>query len=213
MDTTTITIKAGEVYLEGLLTLPQSARGLVVFVHGSGSSRFSSRNQYVATMMNQAGLATLLFDLLTPEENQIDEITREYRFDIELLSQRTIATIDWLGEQPQLKNLSIGFFGASTGAAAALNTAKQRPNEIKCVVSRGGRPDLSMPSLPDVLAPTLLIVGSFDTEVLHLNKIAKQAMQAKCDILIIDGATHLFEEPGTLDQAANAAKQWFMKYL
>ncbi len=213
MDTTTITIKAGGVYLEGLLTLPEPARGLVVFVHGSGSSRFSSRNQYVATMMNQEGLATLLFDLLTPEENEIDEITREYRFDIELLSQRTIATIDWLGEQPQLKNLSTGLFGASTGAAAALNAARERPGEIKCVVSRGGRPDLAMDSLPDVLAPTLLIVGSLDSEVLHLNKLAKQAMQAKCDIVTVDGATHLFEEPGTLDEAANAAKQWFLKYL
>lgn len=213
MDTTTITIKAGGVNLEGLLTLPQSARGLVVFVHGSGSSRFSSRNQYVAQVMNQAGLATLLFDLLTPEENQIDDITREYRFDIELLSQRTIATIDWLKEHPQLKNLSIGLFGASTGAAAALNAAEQRHNEVKCVVSRGGRPDLAMPSLPNVLAPTLLIVGSLDTEVLHLNKLAKQAMQAKCDILIIDGATHLFEEPGTLQEAASTAKEWFMEYL
>jgi len=213
MDTTTIMIEAGAVRLEGLLTLPQSAKGLVVFVHGSGSSRFSSRNQYVAQVMNRAGLATLLFDLLTPEENQIDEITREYRFDIELLSQRTVATIDWLGEQPELKNLSIGLFGASTGAAAALNAAKQRPDEVKCVVSRGGRPDLAMASLPDVLAPTLLIVGSLDTEVLQLNKLAKQAMQAKCDILVIDGATHLFEEPGTLQEAAEAAKQWFMEYL
>ena len=213
MDTTTITIKAGEVNLEGLLTLPRSAKGLVVFVHGSGSSRFSSRNQYVAQVMNQAGLATLLFDLLTPKENQIDDITREYRFDIELLSQRTVAAIDWLKEHPQLKNLSIGLFGASTGAAAALNTAEQRPNEVKCVVSRGGRPDLAMDSLPKVLAPTLLIVGGLDTEVLQLNKLAKQAMQAKCDILVIDGATHLFEESGTLQEAAFAAKQWFMEYL
>lgn len=215
MNTTpqTITVRAGQVHLEGLLTFPKSAKGLVVFVHGSGSSRFSSRNQYVAEIMNQDGLATLLFDLLTPEENQIDVITREYRFDIELLSQRTIATIDWLGEQPQLENLSIGLFGASTGAAAALNAAKERPNEVKCVVSRGGRPDLAMPSLPDILAPTLLIVGSLDTEVLHLNKLAKQAMQAKCDILTIDGATHLFEESGTLQEAAFAAKQWFIKYL
>jgi len=209
----TITVKAGQVELEGLLTFPKSATGLVVFVHGSGSSRFSSRNQYVAELMNQAGLATLLFDLLTSEENQIDVITREYRFDIELLSQRTIATIDWLREQPQLQKLSIGLFGASTGAAAALNTAKARPNEVECVVSRGGRPDLAMPALPDVLAPTLLIVGSLDTEVLQLNQLAKQAMQTKCDILTIDGATHLFEEPGTLQAAAFAAKQWFIKYL
>ncbi len=209
----TITVKAGQVELGGLLTVPKSATGLVVFVHGSGSSRFSTRNQYVAEVMNQAGLATLLFDLLTSEENQIDVTTREYRFDIELLSQRTITTIDWLREQPQLQKLSIGLFGASTGAAAALNAAKARPNEVDCVVSRGGRPDLAMPAIPDVLAPTLLIVGSLDTEVLQLNQLAKQAMQTKCDIVTIDGATHLFEEPGTLEAAAFAAKEWFIKYL
>jgi len=209
----TITVKAGEVELEGLLTIPKSATGLVVFVHGSGSSRFSTRNQYVAEVMNQAGLATLLFDLLTAEENKIDVITREYRFDIELLSQRTIATIDWLREQPQLQKLSIGLFGASTGAAAALNAAKARPDEVDCVVSRGGRPDLAMPAIPDVLAPTLLIVGSLDTEVLQLNQLAKQAMQTKCDLVTIDGATHLFEESGTLEAAAFAAKEWFIKYL
>lgn len=209
----TIMIEAGQVKLEGLLTLPASAAGLVVFVHGSGSSRFSSRNQYVAKVMNQAGLATLLFDLLTEEENQIDVTTREYRFDIELLSQRTIATIDWLREQTLLQKLSIGLFGASTGAAAALNAAKARPNEVKCVVSRGGRPDLAISALPDILVPTLLIVGSLDTEVLHLNQLAKQAMQTKCDILTIDGATHLFEEADTLQSAAYAAKEWFVQYL
>ncbi|NOR56800.1 MAG: alpha/beta hydrolase [Sulfurovum sp.] len=209
----TITVKAGEVELEGLLTVPKSATGLVLFVHGSGSSRFSTRNQYVAGVMNQAGLATLLFDLLTSEENQIDVTTREYRFDIELLSQRTIATIDWLHEQPQLQKLSIGLFGASTGAAAALNAAKARPDEVASVVSRGGRPDLAIPAIPDVLAPTLLIVGSLDTEVLQLNQLAKQAMQTRCDIAIIDGATHLFEEAGTLEAAAFHAKQWFIQYL
>ena len=208
-----IKIKAADVELEGLLTFPKSATGLVVFVHGSGSSRFSSRNQYVAGVMNQAGLATLLFDLLTPEENEIDNITREYRFDIGLLSQRTIASIDWLNEQPELQELSIGLFGASTGAAAALNTAKARHDKVKCVVSRGGRPDLAMASLPEVLAPTLLIVGSLDTEVIELNQLAKQAMQTTCNLSIIEGATHLFEEPGTLQAAAKSAKQWFVTYL
>lgn len=212
-NTQTILINAGQVQLEGLLTLPKSAKGLVLFVHGSGSSRFSTRNQYVADLLNQAGLATLLFDLLTAEENQIDVMTREYRFDIPLLSERTIATVDWLSEQPTLSKLPIGLFGASTGAAAALNTAKARHNEIECVVSRGGRPDLAMPALPEVIAPTLLIVGSLDTEVLQLNRFAKQAMKSPCKLVTIEGATHLFEEPGTLEAAAMEAREWFLTYL
>ncbi|MDG6773271.1 dienelactone hydrolase family protein [Thiomicrorhabdus sp. ZW0627] len=214
MDTPqTIVIDAANVKLEGILTVPQNATGLVVFVHGSGSSRFSPRNHYVANLLNQTGLATLQFDLLTAEENQVDEITREYRFDIDLLSQRTIATVDWLSEHPELGKLSIGLFGASTGAAAALNAAKARPNEVECVVSRGGRPDLAMESLPEVLAPTLLIVGSYDHEVMQLNLLAQSAMQAKCELKTVEGATHLFEEPGTLQQAATAARDWFDTYL
>ncbi len=214
MDTPqTIVIDAANVKLEGILTVPQNATGLVVFVHGSGSSRFSPRNHYVANLLNQTGLATLQFDLLTAEENQVDEITREYRFDIDLLSQRTIATVDWLSEHPELGKLSIGLFGASTGAAAALNAAKARPNEVECVVSRGGRPDLAMASLPEVLAPTLLIVGSYDHEVMQLNLLAQSAMQAKCELKTVEGATHLFEEPGTLQQAATAARDWFDTYL
>ncbi len=214
MDTPqTILIDAGNVQLEGILTIPKNAGGLVVFVHGSGSSRFSPRNHYVAELLNDIGLVTLQFDLLTPEENQIDEFTREYRFDIELLSQRTIATVDWLSEHPQLSKLSIGLFGASTGAAAALNAAKARPNEVECVVSRGGRPDLAMEALPDVLAPTLLIVGGFDHEVMQLNLKAQQAMKNQCELKTIEGATHLFEEPGTLEQAALAARDWFTRFL
>ncbi len=209
----TIKIQAGTVELEGFLTVPKSATGLVVFVHGSGSSRFSQRNQYVAELFNRAGLATLLFDLLTPEENTIDTMTREYRFDIDLLSERTIATVDWITDQIPLENLSIGLFGASTGAAAALMTAKARANEIECVVSRGGRPDLAVPALPEVIAPTLLIVGSRDMDVLHLNQLAKHAMKCECELITIEGATHLFEELGTLKAAAVAAREWFLKYL
>jgi pimeloyl-ACP methyl ester carboxylesterase len=206
-------IKADQVELEGLLTIPQSATGLVVFVHGSGSSRFSDRNQYVAELFNQAGLATLLFDLLTPEEHAIDVMTREYRFDIELLSQRTIGTVDWIMDQIPLEKMSIGLFGASTGAAAALMTAKARQNEIDCVVSRGGCPDLAMPVLSQVIAPTLLIVGSRDTGVLHLNQLAKHEMTCQCELITIEGATHLFEELGTLQAAAVAARDWFLKSL
>ncbi|WP_028486321.1 dienelactone hydrolase family protein [Thiomicrorhabdus chilensis] len=209
-----LSVNAGNVVLDGVLTWPQNATGLVVFVHGSGSSRFSPRNQYVAQLLNSAGLATLLFDLLTAEENRVDEFTREYRFDIDLLTQRTIATVDWLSEHSELSKLSIGLFGASTGAAAALNTAKSRPNEIECVVSRGGRPDLAMASLPEVLAPTLLIVGGLDREVLELNQLAQNAMQATdCELQVVEGATHLFEEAGTLETAALAAKAWFIKHL
>lgn len=209
----TIKIQTDSVELEGFLTVPELATGLVVFVHGSGSSRFSERNQYVAELFNRAGLATLLFDLLTPEENAIDIMTREYRFDIDLLAQRTIATIDWITDQPSLEKLSIGLFGASTGAAAALIAAKARANEIECVVSRGGRPDLAVSALSEVIAPTLLIIGSRDTDVLHLNQLAKHAMKCECKLITIEGATHLFEELGTLKSAAVAAREWFLKYL
>ncbi len=208
-----VKVQTGEVELEGFLTLPESAIGLVVFVHGSGSSRFSKRNQYVAELFNQAGLATLLFDLLTAEENAVDVLTREHRFDIELLSQRAIATVDWIEDYTPLEKLPIGLFGASTGAAAALIAAKARPNEISCVVSRGGRPDLAMPVLPKVITPTLLIIGSRDIDVLHLNQLARQAMQCECELITIEGATHLFEELGTLKSAAEAAREWFLKYL
>ncbi|WP_019556144.1 dienelactone hydrolase family protein [Thiomicrorhabdus arctica] len=209
----TINIHTDTVELEGFLTVPKSATGLVVFVHGSGSSRFSERNQYVAERLNRAGLATLLFDLLTSEESAIDTRTREYRFNIDLLSQRTIATVDWIADQQPLEKLSIGLFGASTGAAAALVTAKARANEIECIVLRGGRPDLAVAALPEVIAPTLLIVGSRDIDVLHLNQLAKQAMKCECKLITIEGATHLFEELGTLKAVTVTAREWFLRYL
>lgn len=208
-----VTITAGEVTLHGDLVIPQASRGLVVFAHGSGSSRFSSRNRYVAGVLNDGGLATLLFDLLTAEEHAIDQYTREFRFDIAMLSERMIATIDWLGGEAAVKDLSIGLFGASTGAAAALNAAAGRPDRIAAVVSRGGRPDLAMQSLPQVRSPTLLIVGSHDLQVIELNRQAESALRAPCRTEIVAGATHLFEEPGTLEQVAALARDWFRDYL
>ncbi|MDX1352691.1 MAG: dienelactone hydrolase family protein [Thiomicrorhabdus sp.] len=208
-----IMLHADGVELDGILTIPAHASGLVLFIHGSGSSRFSTRNRYVAELLNQASLATILFDLLTAEENEIDIVTREYRFDIPLLSRRTIAAIQSVSTRPDLASLPIGLFGASTGAAAALFAAKALPNHISAVVSRGGRPDLAKNALPDVQAPTLLIVGGLDYEVLALNKMAQRLLQIESQITIIPGATHLFEEPGTLELAANAAKEWFLKKL
>ena len=213
VQSTNVQIMAEDALLSGELRVPNNAKGLVLFVHGSGSSRFSPRNQYVAQQLNNAGLATLLFDLLTQEENQIDIHTREYRFDIALLSKRTIATIDWLQNQPKINSLPLGLFGASTGAAAALFAAQSRPNKVNCVVSRGGRPDLAMPVLAEVKAPTLLIVGAFDQQVIELNEIAKQAIKSECKLTIIPGATHLFEEPGTLELASEVATNWFLKQL
>ena len=199
--------------LEGNLTIPDSAKALVVFVHGSGSSHSSPRNQYVARTLNQAGLATLLFDLLTEDENQIDQLTRELRFNIEMLSERTIAAIDWIAEQSELRGLPIGLFGASTGAAAALNAASERPKQVATVVSRGGRPDLALQNIAKVKAPTLLLVGGLDFQVIEMNRTAANAMNAECKIAIIEGATHLFEEPGTLEQVAQIAQQWIIKHL
>lgn len=208
-----ILIQAGPVSLPGFLTVPDQAVGLVVFVHGSGSSRFSSRNRFVAEVLNQGGLATLLFDLLTAEENAIDMVTAELRFDIGLLSERTIATVDWLAEQAELQTLPLGLFGASTGAAAALHTAAARPERVRAVVSRGGRPDLAMEALPRVQAPTLLIVGGLDHPVIEMNQAAAARLQAPWRLEIIPGATHLFEEPGTLEQAAALARDWFLQHL
>ncbi len=211
--TSDVRVQAGDVELEGILTLPAHARGIVVFVHGSGSSRFSSRNHYVAGVLNEGGLATLLFDLLTAAEHRIDEVTRELRFDIGLLSRRTVATVDWLYSQVAFSTLPIGLFGASTGAAAALNAAAERPQQVAAVVSRGGRPDLALDLLPQVQAPTLLIVGGLDFQVIGMNETAQAAMQAPCRLEIVAGATHLFEEPGTLEQAALLARDWFVQQL
>lgn len=208
-----IHVQLGTVSLEGSLTIPDNPKGLVVFVHGSGSSRFSSRNRYVADVLNKGSLATLLFDLLTPEENEIDIVTRELRFDIELLSNRTIATLDWLTEQQATSGLQVGLFGASTGAAAALNVAAARPKQVGAVVSRGGRPDLAMAALPDVQAPTLLIVGGWDEQVIQMNREASEALRAPWHMEIVEAATHLFEEPGKLEVVAALARDWFLTHL
>jgi len=199
------------IFLEGDLHIPQSSRGLVVFAHGSGSSRLSPRNQSVAEKLNVDGLATLLFDLLTVNEEKIDNQTRQLRFDINLLSTRLIATLDWIINNPDIQNLSIGLFGASTGAAAALVGAAERPAVVDAIVSRGGRPDLAEKDiLTKVMAPTLLLVGGNDEQVLELNEKALKDIKAeKKKLTIIPGATHLFEEPGKLEEVARLASGWF----
>ena len=210
---TTLTIDTGGVTLTGDLIVPAGARGIVVFAHGSGSSRRSTRNRFVAGVLNRARLATLLFDLLTLEEEAIDEHTRELRFDIPLLATRLIAALDWIGRDPRTASLAIGVFGASTGAAAALIAAADRPAIVQAVVSRGGRPDLAADALEEVRAPTLLIVGGKDDVVIDLNREAARRMTAPHRTEIVAGATHLFEEPGTLEQVAELAAAWFTEYL
>lgn len=202
-------IKAGDVQLTGDLYIPEGAKGLVLFAHGSGSSRLSPRNQFVAETLQAGHLGTLLIDLLTPEEERIDELTRELRFDIPMLAKRLVAIIDWL----QKLELNIGCFGASTGAAAALIAAAERKKEVKAVVSRGGRPDLAGKSLPEVEAPTLFIVGGADEVVIELNEEALAQLKCKKKLMIVPHATHLFEEPGTLEEVARLALEWFQKHL
>ena len=213
MWTTADRISVAGVDLDGDLTVPEHAFGLVLFAHGSGSSRHSPRNRAVADALSQRRLATLLVDLLTAEEEEIDARTRELRFDIGLLAERLVALVDWLGEQPETAALSLGLFGASTGAGAALVAAATRPDAVRAVVSRGGRPDLAGPALIDVTAPTLLIVGERDPQVRELNEQARNAMKASAELRIIPTATHLFEEPGTLEQVAEQAGQWFSDHL
>lgn len=208
-----VAIPHGEVELRGDLTVPGKAGAIVVFAHGSGSSRFSRRNRFVARTLAEAGLATLLFDLLTEEEEEIDAQTLHLRFDIGLLTDRLTGTVDWLTAQPGTGGMHVGLFGASTGAAAALRTAAERPESVEAVVSRGGRPDLAGDALPKVKAPTLLIVGGDDVEVLELNRRAARAMRAPHKIEVVPGATHLFEEPGKLEEVARLACQWFTQYL
>lgn len=210
-----VSIPVESTALFGNLFIPNNATGMVVFVHGSGSSRFSKRNRYVATRLNESGLATLLFDLLTEEEEQIDNLTRELRFNIPLLAKRLMVVTDWILSNPALNQLKIGYFGASTGAAAALIAAANRADDIHAVVSRGGRADLADESLGFVEAPTLLIVGSLDDIVIEMNEQAKYKMvKTKIKkLIIIDGATHLFEEPGKLDEVVVLARDWFLKYL
>jgi dienelactone hydrolase len=206
-------VQSAGVELAGSLTLPDPAAGLVLFSHGSGSSRFSSRNSYVASVLVAAGLGTLLFDLLTAAEEQIDALDRSLRFDIPLLSRRLIGAIDWAGSQPELGGLPIGLFGASTGAAAAIAAAAARSDPVGAVVSRGGRPDLAAEALPLVRSPTLFIVGGWDVEVLQLNRQAAEQLIAPHALQVVPGATHLFEEPGTLEQAAHLARDWFLQHL
>jgi putative phosphoribosyl transferase len=200
-------------WLEGTLSIPKGATGLVLFAHGSGSSRHSVRNRHVAGELEGAGLGTLLFDLLTEQEARVDEQTRELRFDVDLLASRLLAATDWVLRQPDLEGLDLGYFGASTGAAAALIAAAQRPLAIHAVVSRGGRPDLAEAWLEEVRAPTLLIVGSADREVLQLNREALAFLGCEKELEIVPGATHLFEEPGALEHVARSAAGWFTRHL
>ena len=206
-----VKIPAGGAMLEGDLTVPPHAAGVVIFAHGSGSSRHSPRNRRVASALNRSGLATLLFDLLTRNEEAIDERTAQLRFDIALLARRLRQATEWLITQREMEKLRIGYFGASTGAAAALVAAAELP--ISAVVSRGGRPDLAGPSLAKVKAPTLLIVGGEDTHVIALNRKAMEQLSCEKRLEIVPGATHLFEEPGTLEEVAILARKWFLQHL
>jgi dienelactone hydrolase len=206
-------IPVGNVEVEGNMFLPPGASGIVVFAHGSGSSRFSPRNQYVAKEINKANIGTLLFDLLTPGEEEEDELTGEYRSDIALLAQRLIGVTQWLRNDPSTQNYRLGYFGASTGAAAALIAAAKLPEAVSVVVSRGGRPDLAGEYLGQVQAPTLLLVGGWDEEVIELNKQAQQQMTNENKLVIIPAATHLFEEPGKLEEVARFATDWFKRFL
>jgi pimeloyl-ACP methyl ester carboxylesterase len=212
-ETRPVQITAGAARIDGDLTIPQRAQGLVVFAHGSGSSRFSGRNRAVAHTLGDGGFATLLLDLLTPTEEAIDLRTREYRFDIDRLAGRVVAAIDWAAGESDTSELPIACFGASTGAAAALIAAAARPNGVRAVISRGGRPDLAGDALPRVQAPTLLIVGGADDVVIELNRVAMQRMRAHVELEIVPGATHLFEEPGTLEQVSALALAWCRQYL
>ena len=212
-DERLVRIAADAVTLEGNLSLPEGAGGIVLFAHGSGSSRHSPRNRYVAALLNQAKLATLLVDLLTSDEETIDMQTAHLRFDIGLLAERLVAVTDRLTEYRDTGHLRIGYFGASTGAAAALVAAAERPAVVSAVVSRGGRPDLAGPTLPHVQAPTLLIVGGNDFPVIELNRAALAQLRCEKQLVIVPGATHLFEEPGALDEVARLAREWFECHL
>ena len=208
-----VQVPAGTVTLEGNLTLPEEAQAIVLFAHGSGSSRHSPRNRYVARVLNEAKLATLLIDLLTLHEEVIDTRTAHLRFDIDLLAERLVDATDWLTQFPDTKHLPIGYFGTSTGAAATLAAAAVRPDVVGAVVSRGGRPDLAGSTLPRVRAPTLLIVGGDDGQVIELNRAALAQLCCEKQLVIVPAATHLFEEPGALDEVARLARDWFQRYL
>jgi putative phosphoribosyl transferase len=209
---TEVQIPAGRAVLSGNLTIPENAMELVLFAHGSGSSRHSPRNQFVARTLNRAGLGTLLFDLLTPEEEALDIYTREHRFDIGLLAERLVHATKWARQQEEIRDLRIGYFGSSTGGAAALVAAAELPQDVSAVVSRGGRPDLAGDALPKVQAPTLLIVGGNDHIVINLNEMARDRMRCEVKLEIVPGATHLFEEAGALEHVAKLASEWFVDH-
>lgn len=209
---TDVVITAEGMDLNGILAQPEEIKGIILFAHGSGSSRLSPRNQQVARVLNEGGFATLLFDLLSLRESEHDQVTAEYRFNIPLLSERLITAIDWAAGRDGSDSMPIGLFGASTGAAAALVAAAERPGQIRAVVSRGGRPDLADTWLPRVQAPTLFIVGGRDSQVILLNKQAAESMTAHNEIVIVPEATHLFEEPGKLEEVSRHAVNWFETY-
>jgi pimeloyl-ACP methyl ester carboxylesterase len=209
----TVQVPAGRATLEGTFVLPAGARAVVLFAHGSGSSRQSPRNRFVAEVLQEGGLATLLVDLLTAEEEEADARTRLLRFDIELLARRLVNAIDWLGELPETRDFGVGLFGASTGGGAALVAAAERPDRVGAIVSRGGRPDLAGAALRRVQTPTLLIVGEWDEPVIELNEQARERMPGEVELEIVPRATHLFEEPGALDDVARLARAWFARHL
>lgn len=208
-----VSLQLPEVRLDADLSVPAGPRGVIAFAHGSGSSRKSTRNRFVARALNDAGLATLLLDLLTAEEEAVDVRTRQIRFDIPLLAGRMTAACDWLGEHEATAGLPVGLFGASTGAAAALIAAAERADTVRAVVSRGGRPDLAADALPRVRCPTLLVIGGADEPVIDLNERARDRMEAPVEMEIVPGATHLFEEPGALERVAGLAADFFGRHL
>lgn len=212
-NTEEVLVRADATRLPGFLDVPAGARGMVLFAHGSGSSRFSRRNRQVAEALNDSGYATLLFDLLNPEEHERDVHTREYRFDIPLLAGRLMHAVDHVARDPELRDLPVGLFGASTGAAAALIAAAERPALVRAVVSRGGRPDLAGDALGNVRAPVLLIVGGLDAPVIDMNRHAAARLNAEHRVVVVPGASHLFEEPGKLEEVQHLAFDWFDRYL
>ena len=212
-DERAVAIPVEHIVLEGDLHLPEHAIGIVLFAHGSGSSRHSPRNRHVARVLNEAGLATLLVDLLTRDEERVDTLTRHLRFDIDLLARRLVGVTGWLAGQAATRAMTVGYFGASTGAGAALVAAASLPGQVGAVVSRGGRPDLAGPMLPRVKAPTLLVVGGNDTRVIAMNREAMARLRAERELVVVPGATHLFEEPGALESVAKLARDWFLAYL
>ncbi|HYY15406.1 MAG TPA: dienelactone hydrolase family protein [Gammaproteobacteria bacterium] len=213
MQTREVKIPLREAVLEGELSIPAGAEGIVLFAHGSGSSRHSPRNQWVAQVLREADIGTLLFDLLRREEEAVDRVRGHLRFDIRLLADRLIGATAWLGQVPEIGQLNIGYFGASTGGGAALVAAAELGDRVSAVVSRGGRPDLAGEALLYVRAPTLLIVGGYDEPVIEMNRAAYRSLHCPKELRIVPGATHLFEEPGTLEEVARLAQEWFQRYL